>query len=62
MQSQYQIHNLEEEKSKIQANNIELEMELQKAWDEIDKLNTILENYADTATIKTIDIKNHNNA
>ena len=54
MQSQYEIHNLKMDQNQIHAKNIELEMELTKAFAEIDKLKTILENHQDTASIKTI--------
>ena len=61
MQSQYEIHNLKMNQNQINAENIELEMELTKALAEIDKLKTILENHQDTASIKTIQFKNCNN-
>ena len=54
MQSQYEIHNLKIDKSQLQAENIELEMELRRALDQIETLNTIISNHQNDATIKTV--------
>ena len=54
MQSQYEIHNLKTEKNQIQAENIELEMELRRALEEIETLKTIITNQQVDAKIKTV--------
>jgi len=54
MQSQYEIHTLKTEKNQIQAENIELEMELRRALDEIETLKTIITNQQIDANIKTV--------
>ena len=54
MQSQYEIHTLKTEKNQIQAENIELEMELRRALDEIETLKTIITNQQIDAKIKTV--------
>ena len=42
MQAQFEIHNLKTSKNQIQAENIELEMELRRALDQIETLKTII--------------------
>ena len=42
MQSQYEIHNLKIDKTQIEAVNIELEMQLRNALEEIENLKTVI--------------------
>jgi len=54
MQAQFEIHNLKTSKNQIQAENIELEMELRRALDQIETLKTIITHQQVDATIKDV--------